>query len=45
MDSISLIGIGGSPRNLPSLEGVQASIGGGVPNDFLITAGAVIPLL
>lgn len=44
MDSIGLMGIGGSGRVLPEREEVQASLGGGVPNDFLITAGTVIPL-
>lgn len=44
MDSIGLLGVGGSRLVLQSVEGVQASLGGGVPNDFLITAGAVIPV-
>lgn len=44
MDSISLMGIDGSGRVLSEPEEVQASLGSGVPNDFLITAGAVIPL-
>lgn len=44
MDSISLLGIGGTRSVLPAQEAVHATIGSGVPNDFLITVGAVIPL-
>lgn len=44
MDSIGLLGIGGARTVLPEVEGVHASIGSGVPNDFLITVGAVVPL-
>lgn len=45
MDSISLVGIGRTTYGLVEpVSEVLATMSGGVPNDFLITVGAVIPL-